>query len=107
MVDELIIRDTHTNTVDWMLPGVVLTLPQVEVAFVVSAGNDDDAVSYQHIYWDQTSVLIELGLLNPEGLPVVASEPWPSCYAPLCLIRLSKDLMTARHDTQRTAWTGC
>ncbi len=46
MVDELIIRDTHTNTVDWMLPGVVLTLPQVEVAFVVSAGNDDDAVSY-------------------------------------------------------------
>ena len=45
MVDELIIRYTHTHTVDWMLLGVAPTHRPVEVAFVVIVGIEDDAVS--------------------------------------------------------------
>jgi carboxymethylenebutenolidase len=73
LVDELIIRFTHTDPIDWMLPGVAPTGRFVEVAFVVIVGIKDDAVSYEHIYWDQASVLVQLGLLNPDGLPVVGS----------------------------------
>jgi carboxymethylenebutenolidase len=73
MVDELIIRFTHTHAIDWMLPGVAPTGRSVEVAFVVIVGIRDDAVSYEHIYWDQASVLVQIGLLNPAGLPVVGA----------------------------------
>ncbi|MFZ9808966.1 MAG: nuclear transport factor 2 family protein [Candidatus Nanopelagicaceae bacterium] len=73
MVDELIIRFTHTHAIDWMLPGVAPTGRSVEVAFVVIVGIQDDAVSYEHIYWDQASVLVQIGLLNPAGLPVVGA----------------------------------
>lgn len=73
LVDELIIRFTHTHPMDWMLPGVAPTGRFVEVAFVVIVGIKDDAVSYEHIYWDQASVLVQLGVLNPDGLPIVGS----------------------------------
>ena len=72
-MDELIIRFTHTHPIDWMLPGVAPTGRFVEVAFVVIVGIKDDAVSYEHIYWDQASVLVQLGVLNPDGLPIVGS----------------------------------
>jgi len=71
LVDELIIRFTHTHRVDWMLPGVEPTGRRVEVAFVVIVGIEADRVSYEHIYWDQATVLVQLGLLQAEGLPVV------------------------------------
>ena len=35
---------------------------------------EDGKVSYEHIYWDQASVLVQLGLLNPAGLPVAGVE---------------------------------
>ena len=71
LVDELVIRFTHTHPMDWMLPGVEPTGRRVEVAFVVIVGIEGDRVSYEHIYWDQATVLVQLGLLKPEGLPVV------------------------------------
>jgi carboxymethylenebutenolidase len=37
-------------------------------------GFQDGKVSYEHIYWDQASVLVQLGLLNPAGLPVAGGE---------------------------------
>lgn len=73
LVDELIIRFTHTEPIDWMLPGVAPTGRAVEVAFVVIVGIENGAVSYEHIYWDQASVLVQIGLLNPVGLPVVGA----------------------------------
>jgi hypothetical protein len=27
-----------------------------------------------HIYWDQASVLVQLGLLDPDGLPIAGAE---------------------------------
>lgn len=71
LVDELVVRFTHTMKLDHMLPGVKPTGKKVEVAFVVIVGIDGEKVSYEHIYWDQATVLVQLGLLDPKGLPVV------------------------------------
>ena len=73
LVDELIISFTHTTRIDWMLPGVEPTGKQVEVVFVVIVGIDGDKVAYEHIMWDQANVLVQIGLLDPTGLPVTGS----------------------------------
>ena len=70
LVDELIISFTHTHKIDWMLQGVEPTNRFVEVAFVVIVGIDGDKVTHEHIHWDQANVLVQLGLLDPTGLPV-------------------------------------
>ena len=74
IVDELVISFTHTVAIDWMLPGVAPTGKPVEIAFAVIVGFKDGKISHEHIYWDQASVLVQLGLLNPAGLPVSGAE---------------------------------
>jgi carboxymethylenebutenolidase len=73
LVDELIISFTHTTRIDWMLPGIEPTGKRVEVVFVVIVGIDGDKVSYEHILWDQANVLVQIGLLDPTGLPVTGA----------------------------------
>ncbi len=73
LVDELIISFTHTTRIDWMLPGLEPTGKRVEVVFVVIVGIEDGKVSYEHINWDQANVLVQLGLIDPTGLPLVGA----------------------------------
>jgi len=73
LIDELIISFTHTTAMDWMLPGVEPTGKYVEVVFVVIVGIEGDKVSYEHIMWDQANVLVQIGLLDPTGLPVTGA----------------------------------
>ena len=74
VVEEIFIRFTHTMPIDWLLPGVAPTGRPVELAVAVIVGFKDGKVSHEHIYWDQASVLVQLGLLDPAGLPVVGTE---------------------------------
>ncbi|HKC93823.1 MAG TPA: ester cyclase [Nitrospira sp.] len=74
VVDELVIRFTHTIPMDFMLPGIPPTGKRVEVALVVVVQFDGDKMAHEHLYWDQASVLVQLGLLQPDGLPVVGAE---------------------------------
>ena len=74
IVEELVISFTHTTEIDWMLPGVRPTGRRVEAAFAVVVGFENGKVSHEHIYWDQASVLVQLGLLDLEGLPVTGAE---------------------------------
>ena len=74
IVEEMVISFTHTTVIDWMLPGVAPTGKPVEAAFAVVVGVKDGKVSHEHIYWDQASVLVQIGLLDPKGLPVVGAE---------------------------------
>jgi carboxymethylenebutenolidase len=73
LIDELIISFTHTTEIDWMLPGIKPTGKRVEVVFVVIVGIEGDKVSYEHILWDQANVLVQIGLLDPTGLPVTGA----------------------------------
>ncbi len=74
IVDELAVRFTHTAVMDWMLPGLQPTGKRVEVAFAVVVKVEGGKIAHEHIYWDQASVLVQLGLLNPKGLPVSGAE---------------------------------
>ncbi|MDA0737612.1 MAG: nuclear transport factor 2 family protein [Nitrospirae bacterium] len=74
LVEENVIKFTHTMTMDWMLPEVPPTGRRVEVAVVVIVKFENGKVAHEHIYWDQASVLVQLGLLDPSGLPVSGSD---------------------------------
>ena len=60
--------------IDWLLPGVAPTGKPVEMAVAVVIGFKDDKISHEHIYWDQAGVLVQIGLLDPKGLPVTGAE---------------------------------
>ena len=74
VVNEDLVRFTHTEELDWILPGVAPTNLPVEVAMVVIVGVVDGKVTHEHIYWDQASLLAQIGLLDPSGLPVAPSN---------------------------------
>ena len=74
IVDELIFSFTHTSEVDWMLPGIPPTGRKVEIPLVAIVRFVGDKVAHEHIYWDQASVLVQVGLLDPKGLPVAGAE---------------------------------
>lgn len=74
VVDEMIFRFTHDTEMDWMLPGVAPTGRRVEVPLLVVAQLGGDEIVSERIYWDQASVLVQLGLLDPSGLPVMGAE---------------------------------
>jgi len=88
IVDELVISFTHTVSIDWMLPGIAPTGKPVEIAFAVIVGFKDGKISHEHIYWDQASVLVQLGLLNPSGLPVSGAESARKVLDPKLPIRV-------------------
>ena len=74
IVEEIFISFTHTTEIDWLLPGVAPTGKPVEMAVAVVVGFKDGKISHEHIYWDQASVLVQIGLLNPAGLPVTGAD---------------------------------
>jgi carboxymethylenebutenolidase len=74
IVDEVIFRFTHTAAIDWMLPGIAPTGRMVEVPLVAIVQFRDGKVAHEHIYWDQASVLVQIGRLDPQGLPVAGAE---------------------------------
>lgn len=74
LVDEFIGKFTHTIPMPWLLPGIPPTGKRVEVALVVIVYLEGNKIVREHIYWDHASLLVQVGLLDPSGLPVVAAE---------------------------------
>ena len=74
VIDEAVMEFTHDSEVPFMLPGVRPTGHRAQVPMVVIMGFEGDKVAYEHIYWDQATVLVQLGLLDGSGLPVAGSE---------------------------------
>ena len=70
LVDEMLFSFTHTSEIDWMLPGIPPTGKKVEVPLIAIVQFRDGKLYNEHIYWDQASVLVQIGLLDPKGLPV-------------------------------------
>jgi carboxymethylenebutenolidase len=74
LVDEMLVKFTHTVEMNWMLPGVAPTGRRVEVPLVAIVHFRDGKVAHEHIYWDQASVLVQLGMLDADKLPVAGVE---------------------------------
>jgi len=75
VVDELIVSFTHDREMRVYLPGVSPTGRTVVLPHVVVMGFDEAGrVSYEHIYWNQATLLVQVGLLDPALLPVAGAE---------------------------------
>jgi carboxymethylenebutenolidase len=74
LIDEFVFSFTHDIEMDWMLPGIQPTHRKVEVPMVVVVQFEGDKIACERIYWDQASVLTQIGLLNRSGLPVTGVE---------------------------------
>jgi len=74
IVDEMVFTFTHTIAMDWMLPGIAPTGKRVEIPTVVIVNFRDGKLAHEHIYWDQASVLVQIGLLDSVTLPVAGVE---------------------------------
>jgi len=74
LVDEMIFSFTHTREMPWMLPGVPPTNRRVEIPLVAIVRFRDGKLAHEHIYWDQASVLKQIGLLTDDALPVYGAE---------------------------------
>ena len=74
LVDEMVFKFTHSIRMDWMLPGIAPTGKPVEVPLVAIVRFREGKLAHEHIYWDQASVLVQIGLLDPAKLPVAGVE---------------------------------
>lgn len=74
VVDEMLFCFTHTCEIPWMLPGVAPTGRTVEIPLVAIVKFRGDKLYHEHIYWDQASVLVQIGLLDDTRLPVAGVE---------------------------------
>ncbi|MEQ8369396.1 MAG: dienelactone hydrolase family protein, partial [Alphaproteobacteria bacterium] len=67
LVDEMLFCFTHDMEIDWMLPGVAPTGKYVEIPLVAIVNFRGPKLYHEHIYWDQASVLVQIGVLDPAG----------------------------------------
>ncbi len=74
LVDEMIFSFTHTEEMPWMLPGIAPTKKYVEIPLVVIVRFRDGKLAHEHIYWDQASVLKQIGLIDDPSLPIFGAE---------------------------------
>ncbi|MDQ3671998.1 MAG: nuclear transport factor 2 family protein [Actinomycetota bacterium] len=74
IVDELVLSFTHDIEMDQLLPGIAPTGRQVRLPFCVVVKFEDGKVAHEHIYWDQASLLVQVGLLDLAELPVTGAE---------------------------------
>jgi len=94
VVNEGVLCFTHDVEIDWMLPGIPPTGRYVEVPIVGIITFRGDKLAHEHIYWDQASVLVQIGLLDPAGLPVAGIETAKKVLDPS---RPSNALLTRRN----------
>ena len=100
IVDEMVFKFTHTIPMDWMLPGISPTGKRVEVPLVAIVRVRDGKLAHEHIYWDQASVLVQIGLLDPTKLPVVGIDAAKKVLDPSLP---ANELMRRGNPTQSTS----
>jgi len=74
VVDEVIVSFTHDTQWDYLLPGIPPTGKRVELPHVVVMKFQNGKVAHEHVWWDQASLLVQVGLLDSANLPVKGAE---------------------------------
>ena len=74
VVDKFILSFTHNTQWDYLLPGIPPTGKQVELPHVLVMKFENGKVAHEHVWWDQASLLVQVGLLHPKNLPVAGVE---------------------------------
>jgi carboxymethylenebutenolidase len=102
LVDEMLVKFTHPVQMDWMLPGIAPTGKRVEVAVVGIVQFRDGKLAHEHLYWDQASVLVQLGLLDPGTLPVVGVDSACKAIDPTSLPSNTLPVLATKCRSQQT-----
>src|SRR6266550_4163052 len=97
LVDEMVFKFTHTIRMDWMLPGLAPTGKRVEVPLVAIVRFREGKLAHEHIYWDQASALVQLGLLDPTTLPIAGVESARKALDP----NMPSNALIARADQRK------
>ncbi len=71
LIDEFIVQFTHTLRMDWFAPGVEPTGRQLRVPHVGVIAFEQGKIASEHIYWDQATVLLQLGVVS-DNTPILA-----------------------------------
>lgn len=74
IIDELVLRFTHSIQMDWVLPGIPATHRRIEFAMVVIVSVEDGKIASENLYWDTATILRQAGLLPDAQLPVLGAE---------------------------------
>ena len=74
VVDEIIVSFTHNTQWDYLLPGIPPTGKRVDLPHVVVMKFENGKIAHEHVWWDQASLLVQVGLLDPANLPVAGAE---------------------------------
>jgi carboxymethylenebutenolidase len=74
VVDEILFSFTHTTEVEWLAPGIAPTGRYIEFPVLAVIRFRGDKLCHEHIYWDQASVLVQMGLIDQKTLPVTGIE---------------------------------
>ena len=74
IVDELYVQFKHTIEMPWVLPSVKPTNQKVEIVVISIVGMRGGKVWSERLYWDQASVLFQVGLLDPDQVPEEAHK---------------------------------
>ena len=69
LVEEMVVRFTHTIEMDWLLPTLRPTGRRAEFIIAAVIGFEDGKVAHERIYWDQATLLSQMGVL---GHPLAA-----------------------------------
>ncbi|KAF2220040.1 hypothetical protein BDZ85DRAFT_242661 [Elsinoe ampelina] len=69
VVDEMVVSFKHDRVVQWILPGVPATGREVRIVMVSVVGIKGGKVVAERVYWDQASVLVQIGMLDPALVP--------------------------------------
>jgi carboxymethylenebutenolidase len=63
IAEEAKLRFHHTRQMDWFLPGIAPTAKLIEIEIVIFVDFRDGLMAAERIYWDQASVLRQIGML--------------------------------------------
>ncbi|HTY55841.1 MAG TPA: dienelactone hydrolase family protein [Candidatus Binataceae bacterium] len=74
VIDEIMFCCTHDREIDFLLPGIAPTGKYLEIPTIAVVKFRGDKLCNEHIYWDQATALVQIGVLDPKGLPVAGIE---------------------------------
>jgi len=64
LVEEMVVRFTHTIEMDWLLPTLRPTGRRAEFIIAAVIGFENGKVAHEHLYWDQATLLSQMGVLD-------------------------------------------
>ena len=64
LVEEMVMRFTHSIEMDWILPGLRPTGRTAEFVLACIIQFEGGKVAHERLYWDQATLLSQMGVLN-------------------------------------------